>query len=485
MASNVDKADEEDPYKDEPWNRPGRDGHVRPVSDAVTYIERDPDDDWATECKGWWDRTDWNWTPEEKQAFADKYDDTVGTVEKVDENIKMCHRFGISLDEFEQAKVEYNIFGAPKKCAIDQDYLFVCKNMRDFIKTAQTGVKCDQTCTRELLHCWGTIKPKHYDEFIAFLKTDLCVLHTIQLNGDCAIADLPEGVERLMACIVAKESITSLYLMGAKLGAKGTTVIADNLVASGITHLDISCDDMGDEGCIAIARAWEAGAKLTDLTLVNDNGPIKVEGAKALARALTNLQKAGTCCLFNLNLSGNRIGAEGAKAIANALGEFPKELDIKDNLIGDKAIPAIAEALGSGRSHLTFLDLIQNDLTKAAAAVLAPSFRTSKVECLHLHWNEIGTEGGIDFAEMLATGESQLKELYLCDNEIGPEAVRRFCKAIGKGQLEVLDLMGNPCSVECAKELAMTNHTADKPLRHLELGLFAIDKEQLEAEERE
>jgi hypothetical protein len=31
----------------------------------------------------------------------------------------------------------------------------------------------------------------------------------------------------------------------------------------------------------------------------------------------------------------------------------------------------------------------------------------------------------------------------------------------------------------------MCNHTSDKPLRHLELGLFAIDKEQLEAEERE
>ena len=146
---------------------------------------------------------------------------------------------------------------------------------------------------------------------------------------------------------------------------------------------------------------------------------------------------------------------------------------------------AFADALGSGKTELTFLDLIQNGLTKDGAHVLAPAFRNCKIECLHIHWNEIGTEGGIDFAEMLGTGESKLKEIYLCDNEIGPEAVRRFCKAVGKGQLEVLDLMGNPCSVECAKELAMCNHTSDKPLRHLELGLFAIDKEQLEAEERE
>ena len=82
-----------EPYEE----KRGPDGHVRPITPGVTYIER-PDDEWQTDAKGWWDRTDWNWTKEEKQAFADKYDDTVGTIEKVDENIKMCHRFGITLD---------------------------------------------------------------------------------------------------------------------------------------------------------------------------------------------------------------------------------------------------------------------------------------------------------------------------------------------------------------------------------------------------
>ena len=467
-----------EPYEE----KRGPDGHVRPITPGVTYIER-PDDEWQTDAKGWWDRTDWNWTKEEKQAFADKYDDTVGTIEKVDENIKMCHRFGITLEEFEQSKKEYNTFGAPKKSAIEQDYLYVAKHMRDFIETARTGVPCDATCTRTLLHSWGTIKKKHYDEFIAFLGEEDCVLDTIQLNGDCGIG--AEGVERLMDCIVAKPSITSLNLMGAQMGVAGAKIIAERLVASGLTKLDISCDDIGDEGAIAIAEAWESGAKLTDLTLVNDEGPIKADGAKAVAKALASLQKAGTCCLENLCLSGNNIGVEGGIAIAEALGEYPKELDIKDNEVGDGAMQAFCDRLSTGETELTFLDLIQNGLTKEGACVLAPAFRKCKIECLHIHWNEIGTEGGIDFAEMLGTGESKLKEIYMCDNEIGPEAVRRFCKAIGKGDLEVLDLMGNPCSVECAKELAMCNHTSDKPLRHLELGLFAIDKEQLEAEERE
>ncbi|KAH8076556.1 extracellular ligand-gated ion channel [Aureococcus anophagefferens] len=390
-----------EPYEE----KRGPDGHVRPITPGVTYIER-PDDEWQTDAKGWWDRTDWNWTKEEKQAFADKYDDTVGTIEKVDENIKMCHRFGITLEEFEQSKKG----------------------------------------------------KKHYDEFIAFLGEEDCVLDTIQLNGDCGIG--AEGVERLMDCIVAKPSITSLNLMGAQMGVAGAKIIAERLVASGLTKLDISCDDIGDEGAVAIAEAWESGAKLTDLTLVNDEGPIKADGAKAVAKALATLQKAGTCCLENLCLSGNNIGVEGGIAIAEALGEYPKELDIKDNEVGDGAMQAFCDRLSTGETELTS-------------------------SALHIHWNEIGTEGGIDFAEMLGTGESKLKEIYMCDNEIGPEAVRRFCKAIGKGDLEVLDLRGNPCSVECAKELAMCNHTSDKPLRHLELGLFAIDKEQLEAEERD
>ena len=247
-----------EPYEE----KRGPDGHVRPITPGVTYIER-PDDEWQTDAKGWWDRTDWNWTKEEKQAFADKYDDTVGTIEKVDENIKMCHRFGITLEEFEQSKKEYNTFGAPKKSAIEQDYLYVAKHMRDFIETARTGVPCDATCTRTLLHSWGTIKKKHYDEFIAFLGEEDCVLDTIQLNGDCGIG--AEGVERLMDCIVAKPSITSLNLMGAQMGVAGAKIIAERLVASGLTKLDISCDDIGDEGAVAIAEAWESGAKLTDL----------------------------------------------------------------------------------------------------------------------------------------------------------------------------------------------------------------------------
>ena len=83
-----------------------RDGHARPVKDDVTYTDAVPEEDgYVCEVKGWWDRTDWNWTKEEKQAFADKYDDTVGTIEKVDENIKMCHRFGISLEEFEACRL--------------------------------------------------------------------------------------------------------------------------------------------------------------------------------------------------------------------------------------------------------------------------------------------------------------------------------------------------------------------------------------------
>jgi len=64
-----------------------------------------------------------------------------------------------------------------------------------------------------------------------------------------------------------------------------------------------------------------------------------------------------------LNLSGNRIGAEGAKALAEALkgNETLTMLNLENNNIGEKGAKALAEAL-KGNETLTMLNLKFNNI---------------------------------------------------------------------------------------------------------------------------
>ncbi len=94
-----------------------------------------------------------------------------------------------------------------------------------------------------------------------------------------------------------------------------------------LTHLDLEGNEIGYDGAKAIASL----TNLTNLDLRYNQ--IGYDGAKAIA-SLTNLTK--------LNLSSNQIGADGAKAIANSLTNLT-HLDLQSNQIGDdgpKPLPA-------------------------------------------------------------------------------------------------------------------------------------------------
>ena len=80
-----------------------------------------------------------------------------------------------------------------------------------------------------------------------------------------------------------------------------------------LTKLELSGNRIGNEGAIAIAEALKVNAVLTTLFL-NDN-QIGDEGAKAIAEAL----KSGTAVLTELRLDWINIGDDDAKAIAESL----------------------------------------------------------------------------------------------------------------------------------------------------------------------
>jgi small GTP-binding protein len=151
----------------------------------------------------------------------------------------------------------------------------------------------------------------------------------------------------------------------------------------------------------ALASRLESLSGLTSLDL-RGNG-IGAEGAKAIAASLPGLT--------SLNLAGNGIGAEGAKAIAASLSGLTS-LDLTVNRIGDEGARAIAASLRG----LTWLNLGRNGIGAEGAKAIAASL--PGLTSLNLAGNGIGAEGAKALLDAWSTESrvGQLRHLDLREN---------------------------------------------------------------------
>lgn len=208
--------------------------------------------------------------------------------------------------------------------------------------------------------------------------------------------------------------------------------------------------------------------------------------------------------LHTLDLHGNSVGVEGAKALAASEPFAPvRELFLYDCQLGDAGVRALLRLRHPERLRELFLSI--NDLTDAAAEAVADAGLTSLVE-LDLRDNAIGDAGvralasSPDLAELVtlwlvnnqigdvgarALAESphlgRLCELYLRYNRIGSAGAAALARSSRLPELEVLDLGNNRIADAGAQALARTAGLAriseltltGNPL-HLEEGRDAL-----------
>jgi internalin A len=129
--------------------------------------------------------------------------------------------------------------------------------------------------------------------------------------------------------------------------------------------------------------------------------------------------------LREFDLSGNRIGAEGARALSGLVNLI--RLDLLSNRIGDEGARALSGLVG-----LTQLDLESNSIGDEGARALSGLAQLTQ---LNLSGNKIGDEGA-----RALSGLAQLTQLNLSINKIGAEGARALS---GLAQLTQLDLSGN------------------------------------------
>ena len=141
-------------------------------------------------------------------------------------------------------------------------------------------------------------------------------------------------------------SFTELDLKGEVVGVEGGMVVACLMpVMGGLTALDLSFNDLKDEGVSAVCEAIQSNkeTKLASLNFKNNGiGPVGVNAVAAMV--------AVTGALTKLSLASNYLKEEGTKAICEALKQNKtlKELDLSgyDNIGRAAGAKHVADMLG-------------------------------------------------------------------------------------------------------------------------------------------
>jgi internalin A len=206
---------------------------------------------------------------------------------------------------------------------------------------------------------------------------------------------------------------------------------------TGLTTLNLSENQIGDDGARALANLTNLASLDLSLNQIGDHG----------ARALANLAN-----LANLDLSHNQIGDDGARALANLANLA--SLDLRHNQIGDDGARAL-----SSLASLSSLDLSLNQIGDDGARALA---NLANLANLYLGDNRIGTDGARALASL-----ASLSSLDLSFNQIGTDGARALANL---ASLSSLDLSDNQIGTDGARALASLANLAFLDLSLNQIG---------------
>ena len=194
--------------------------------------------------------------------------------------------------------------------------------------------------------------------------------------------------------------------------------------------LDFSRDNLDSNMIIYLAKELEKNTKLVELGLRYNK--IGDQGAQAIANALKKNTSLKRLDLYNIN-----IGVKGAKAIAEALEENKvlEELDLRFNNIGNKGAVAIGNALLKNKSLKT-LKLSVNNFTDESFIVFLKALQiNTSLQELDLSSNapknNENNNVNSELKKALITNKT-LKRLNLSGIGITPD----YAKAIADGLKE-------------------------------------------------
>eukprot|EP00808_Paulinella_micropora_P020740 g14005.t1 len=291
---------------------------------------------------------------------------------------------------------------------------------------------------------------------------------------------LPEGAEAIAAVVEDHPSVTSVDLRNNDLS-----------VASGSALAAVAKKNPRVREMCGIPLDLLRENKTTELDLSDKS----LESAEAVILAeFLKLNKS----LKALSLAKNKIGQEGASAIAAVLEDHPSvtSVDLRNNDLSvasgstlaavTKQNSRIREMCGIPLDLLrenktTELDLSGKSLGPAEAALVAEFVKVNQaLTTFRLHDNRIGTDGAMEIAAALKVNKS-LKALSLTKCDIGPEEAVILAEFVKVNQaLTTFRLHDNRIGTDGAKEIAAALKV-NKSLKALSLTKCDIGPKGAEA----
>ncbi|WP_253305921.1 hypothetical protein [unidentified bacterial endosymbiont] len=242
----------------------------------------------------------------------------------------------------------------------------------------------------------------HTEPLLPSLKIKLnSFIGTVQIL-DLAHREIGDAGISMIASILPKSRIHSLYLKGNKITDRGVSELAKTIFKSGVQILDLWHNEVSDQG-LEILSLILPKTKIQVLDLAEN----KLTHLKALAKVLPNC-----LCLRVLYLGRNIIGGTDATLFSIGLEKSTiRLLDIGYNKLGSDGAVAIFQG---APPTMQILDLSENDLQNSGAIGIAKILpQKPNLRLLDLKKNGIGPEGGQLLWDTLASTNLEVLDLRL------------------------------------------------------------------------
>ena len=278
------------------------------------------------------------------------------------------------------------------------------------------------------------------------------------------------GIADVATVLHTNTTVTELNIGGCSMSDEGADSLARALAVNrSLQELQISNSKISDNGIASIATALQTNTTITNFWICYCS--MSDEGAESLARALAVIK--------SLHISGNQIGDIGTGYIATALqtNSTMTILDICLCSISDEGAESLAKALAINRS-LEDLNIGNNKIGDNGISSIATALqRNITLTKLNISFCNISDDGAKSLARALAVNRS-LQTLYVSYNDISDNGIAHIATALRTNNtLESLMIGGRSTTDEGALSLAaaLTANTSMEYLR-LYLSFIHLDK---------
>ncbi|KAL7844784.1 hypothetical protein SRHO_G00233230 [Serrasalmus rhombeus] len=275
-------------------------------------------------------------------------------------------------------------------------------------------------------------------------------------------------------CLIRLQSVlkeaTSALLSECNLTERSCSALSKVLSSesSKLTLLGLSGNPIQDRGLELLSAGLEsADCKLETLRLSFCS--ITEEGYAALASALKSKPSSH---LIELDLSGNDPGDTGVKKLINLLDDPNsnlKKLRLLKSSTAEEVCDSLTKALGINPLLLRELDLsgkLQGDseMKKISDLLEDSHCRPNK---LLLNKCSITEEGCAALSSALCSNPSHMTELDLSENQLGDSGVKKICEILKNPQSVLQKLQLSFCSITEEGYAALASALKSKPSSHL------------------